>query len=82
MASGDTTLSIAIEGGVTKTVVLPAAIKDLSKSFKNRDVGYTDVEWQLTILNEMGDSIVNEANRQQSDVAVASLVAKTFTAAT
>ena len=82
MATGDVTISIAVEGGVTKSVVLDSATRALSRTkiaAANLTID-TDVEWQVFEVNKLGRVILGQANEQaQSD---ASWTPKTFTAAT
>ena len=82
MATGDTTISIAVEGGVTKSVVLDSATRALSRTkIATTNIGIdTDAEWQVFSVNKLGRVILAQANEQaQSD---ASWTPKTFTAAT
>lgn len=85
MATGDVTLSIAIAGGATKTVVLDSATRVLSRTKVAADrapdeVVDTDVKWQVITINRLANIVLAQANAQaQSD---ASWTAKTFTAAT
>ena len=89
MATGDVTISIAVEGGVTKTVVLDSATRVLALAYEtarttNPDTGQdaidTDAEWQTYFVNKFSKDIVSRANNQQE--ANLSYTAKTFTAAT
>ena len=82
MANGDITLSIAIEGGVTKTVVLDSATRVLARAHAENvdDEIDTDVKWQVLQVNKMGNSILNTANKH--GIASLSYTPKTFTAAT
>ena len=82
MATGDVTISIAVEGGVTKTVVLDSATRVLARaSAENVDDEIdTDVKWQVLQVNKMGNSILNTANKH--GIASLSYTPKTFTAAT
>ena len=81
MATGDTVISIAVEGGVTKSVTLDSATRVLSRThvtavFENID---TDAEWQVFEVNKLANVILNQANSQAQ--AAASWTPKTFTAA-
>tara|TARA_Y100000310_G_scaffold119364_1_gene118101 strand:+ start:772 stop:1020 length:249 start_codon:yes stop_codon:yes gene_type:complete len=82
MATGDVTLSLAVEGGVTKSVVLDSATRALSRTRVAADdetIG-TDAEWQVFQVNKLGTVILAQANAQaQRD---ASWTPRTFTAAT
>ena len=85
MATGDVTLSVAVEGGVTKTVAIDSATRVLALAFetampRNSDDPVTDAEWQALMVNYLADKIVLNANRQQE--AGLSYTAKTYTAAT
>ena len=82
MATGDVTISVAVEGGVTKTVVLNSATRVLARAYtENMDEGIdTDAKWQVFQINKMGNSILNTANKH--GIASLSYTPKTFTAAT
>jgi len=82
MATGDVVLSLAIEGGVTKTVTLDSATRVLSRTFvAGLDASIdTDVEWAVFNINKLGDVILKQANSQAKSAA--SWTPKTFTAAT
>jgi len=77
MATGDTTISIAVEGGVTKSVVIDSATRVLSRT--NTDID-SDAEWQVFEVNKLASVIIAQANSQAQ--AAASWTPKTFTAAT
>ena len=82
MATGDVTISLAIEGGVTKSVVLDSATRALSRTYvAGTDASIdTDAEWAVKNINKLGNVLLAQANRQaESD---ASWTAKSFTAAT
>ena len=82
MATGDVTITIAVEGGVTKTVTLNSATRVLARALveaNNPDID-TDVKWQVLQVNKMGNSILNVANKH--GIASLSYTPKTFTAAT
>jgi len=82
MATGDTTISIAVEGGVTKSVVLDSATRVLARAYvegNNEDID-TDAEWQVFEVNKLAKVILAQANHQAE--AAASWTPKTFTAAT
>lgn len=82
MATGDTTISIAVEGGVTKSVVLTSATRVLALADATAADALidTDAEWQVFMVNKMGNTVLARANSQAQ--AAASWTAKTFTAAT
>ena len=81
MATGDTVISIAVEGGVTKSVTLDSATRALSRTFEarnNSDID-TDAKWQVFQVNYLANVIVAQANGQSQRAA--SWTRKTFTAA-
>ncbi len=82
MATGDVTISVAVEGGVTKTVVLDSATRVLARASAENadDLIDTDAKWQVVEVNKMGNDIVKRANIQGR--ASLSYTPKTFTAAT
>ena len=86
MATGDCSLSISVEGGVTKTIAIDSATRVLALAFEtartstNDNPVNTDAEWQALMVNYLADHIVLNANRQQE--AGLSYTAKTYTAAT
>ena len=85
MAAGDVTVSIAIEGGVTKSVGLASDIRVKSKAYvvsipppSDLDLS-VDANWQINLINDFADRIVSQANMKATqDVAPTPL---TFTAA-
>ena len=86
MATGDIVISIAIEGGVTKSVTLDSATRALSRTFVSANyVGPsdaaidTDAKWQVFEINKVANVILAEANGQAQSAA--SWTRKTFTAA-
>ena len=85
MATGDCSLSISVEGGVTKTIAIDSATRVLALAFEtartstNDNPVNTDAEWQALMVNYLADHIVLNANRQQE---VVSYTPKTYTAAT
>ena len=82
MATGDVTISVAVEGGVTKTVVLDSATRVLARAYvENQDENIDDdAKWQTMEVNKMGNGILNRANKH--GIASLSYTPKTFTAAT
>ena len=82
MANGDITLSIAIEGGVTKSVTLDSATRVLARAYaENTDETIDDdAKWQVHQINKMGNGILHSANKH--GIASLSYTPKTFTAAT
>ena len=82
MATGDTTISIAVEGGVTKSVVIDSATRTKAKlgmSNFHKDLS-ADSDWQIYIVNQLASQLTNKANVQLKSET--SISAKTFTAAT
>jgi len=81
MATGDVTISVAVAGGVTKSVVLDSATRVLSRAnvAENDDEIDTDVKWQVLEVNKLASVILAQANSQAQ--AAASWTPKTFTAA-
>ena len=82
MATGDVTISVAVEGGATKSVVLNSATRVLARAYvAARDASIDDdAKWQVMEVNKMGNGILNRANKH--GVASLSYTPKTFTAAT
>ena len=81
MATGDVTISVAVVGGVTKSVVLDSATRVLSRAnVAGNDVTIdTDVKWQVVETNKLANVILAQANHQAQSAA--SWTPKTFTAA-
>ena len=81
MATGDVTISVAVAGGVTKTVTLDSATRVLSRAnVAGNDAAIdTDAEWQVFEVNKLASVILAQANSQAQ--AAASWTPKTFTAA-
>ena len=82
MATGDITITLAVEGGVTKTVTLNSATRVLARAYaENSDPDIdTDVKWQVVQINKMANGIIHTANKH--GIASLSYTPKTFTAAT
>lgn len=85
MATGDCTLSINVEGGVTKTVSIDSATRGLALAYEREMTSgngdpVTDAEWQSVMVNYLATRIVANANKQQNKAATPT--PKTFTAAT
>jgi len=81
MATGDVTISVAVAGGVTKSVTLDSATRVLSRANvagHNSDID-TDAEWQVVEVNKLANVILAQANHQAQSAA--SWTPKTFTAA-
>ena len=81
MATGDVTISVAVAGGVTKSVVLDSATRVLSRAniAGNDETIDTDAEWQVFEVNKLASVILSQANSQAQSAA--SWTPKTFTAA-
>ena len=81
MATGDVTISVAVAGGVTKSVVLDSATRVLSRTYVtgNNSSIDTDAEWQVFEVNKLASVILAQANHQAQSAA--SWTPKTFTAA-
>ena len=82
MATGDVTISVTVEGGATKSVVLNSATRDLARAYVEAmdDNIDDDAKWQVMEVNKMGNGILNRANKH--GIASLSYTPKTFTAAT
>ena len=82
MATGDITITLGIEGGVTKTVTLGSDVRVLARAHveaNDPDID-DDAKWQVLQVNKMANSILNVANKH--GIASLSYTPKTFTAAT
>ena len=82
MATGDVTISIAVEGGVTKTATFDSATRVLARAWVEAmdDNIDTDAKWQVSNVNNFATTIINAANKQ--GMASLSYTPKEFTAAT
>ena len=82
MATGDVTISVAVEGGVTKSVVLDSATRILALANATAADALidTDEAWQVFMVNKTGNVVLARANSQVQ--AAASWTPLTFTAAT
>ena len=81
MATGDVTISVAVEGGVTKSVVLDSATRALSRTYVtgiDEEIN-DDAKWQVFEVNKLGNLVLSQANAQAERNA--SWTPKTFTAA-
>ena len=84
MATGDITISIAVEGGVTKSATIDSATRVLAKALNDSEEDAdlsADADWQVYRVNKFASQIVRDANRKQETDAVGDLTAKTYTAA-
>jgi hypothetical protein len=80
MATGDVTISVAVAGGVTKSVVLDSATRVLSRAHvAGSESEMDDAEWQVFEVNKLASVILAQANSQAQ--AAASWTSQTFTAA-
>ena len=76
MATGDVTISIAVEGGVTKTASFNSATLVKAKAYQSIS---TDADWQVYNVNKSTNTIVALANKQlESELSIS---AKSYTAA-
>jgi len=82
MATGDVTISVAVAGGVTKSIVLDSATRVLSRAHvAASDASIdTDAEWQVHEVNKLANVVLAQANNEAQSAA--SWTPKTFTAAT
>lgn len=82
MAAGDTTISIAVEGGVTKTVVLDSAIREKAKlqTDNTEDGDWSDAAWAAFECNKLASVILSQANSQLASEVT--FTAAIFTSAT
>jgi len=85
MATGDVTVSISIEGGVVKSVVLASDIRVKAKAYAVSNPSVSDLDlsvdanWQINVVNDVADRIVGHANAKAIQDAMPT--PKTFTAA-
>ena len=82
MATGDMTISIEIEGGVTKSIVLDSATRQLLRAdYTAKNIGIdSDADLQVEEINHIGRDLLNRANAYGKGNV--SYTPKTFTAAT
>ena len=81
MATGDVTISVTVEGGATKSVVLNSATRVLARAYvEAMDESIDDdAKWQVFEVNKMGNGIASRANKH--GIASLSYTSKTFTKA-
>jgi len=81
MATGDVTISIAVEGGVTKNATFNSATRVKAKLYATTEENdySSDAAWQVYAVNKAAGSLVAQANKQLGSET--SYTAKTFTAA-
>ena len=66
MATGDVTISVAVEGGVTKTATFNSATRVKAKLYVTTEENdySTDAAWQVLAVNKAAASLVAQANKQ------------------
>ena len=82
MATGDVTITVTIEGGVSKVATVASAhrVKAIEYVNLSADPAYTDETWAVLMANKSGNGIIHAANTQ---LAIdAEPTPATFTAAT
>ena len=81
MATGDVTVSIAVEGGVTKSATFDSATRVKAKLYVSTDEVdlSADADWQIYSINKAASNIVAQANKQLEGET--SFTRKSFTAA-
>ena len=81
MATGDVTISVAVAGGVTKSVVLDSATRQKAKLHSTSEMQdlSADADWQVYVVNRAASSLVSGANARIASET--SYTKKTFTAA-
>jgi hypothetical protein len=82
MATGDVTISIAVEGGVTKSASFNSATRVKAQLYVDGnseiDLG-VDANWQIYSVNKAALALVVQANKQLESETT--FTAKTYTAA-
>ena len=76
MATGDVTVSIAVEGGVTKSATFNSATRIKTKLYV--DIS-TDADWQVYAVNKAAATLIDQANRQLESEAT--ITKKTYSVA-
>ena len=81
MASGDVTISVAVEGGVAKTVTLASATRVKNKLYRTSEGNdlSVDANWQLDVVNGWAGRLIEQANSQLESETT--FTRQTFTAA-
>ena len=83
MATGDVTISIAVEGGVTKSATFNSVTRVKAKLYvtdSNSAVDLSvDADWQVYAVNKAASALVTQANKQLEKETT--YTAKTYTAA-
>ena len=81
MATGDVTVSIAVEGGVTKAATFDSATRQKVKLYvtsEENDLS-ADAAWQVYAVNKLASGLIAQANNQLE--IETTITRKTFTAA-
>jgi len=81
MATGDVTISIAVEGGATKSASFNSATRVKAKLYvTDSDLDLSaDADWQVYAVNKAASVLVAQANNQLEKETT--FTAKTYTAA-
>ena len=81
MATGDVTISVAVEGGVAKTVTLASATRVKNKLYRTSEGNdlSVDANWQLDVVNGWAGRLIEQANSQLESETT--FTRQTFTAA-
>ena len=81
MAIGDVTISVAVEGGVTKAVTLASATRVKNKLYRTseRNNLSVDANWQIDVVNGWAGRLIEQANSQLESETT--FTRQTFTAA-
>ena len=68
MATGDVTISIAVEGGTTKSVSFNSATRVKAKLYVTKSGSVVDLSvdanWQIYCVNNAASVLINQANKQ------------------
>ena len=66
MATGDVTISVAVEGGVAKTVTLASATRVKNKLYRTSESNNlsVDANWQIDVVNGWAGRLIEQANSQ------------------
>ena len=84
MASGDVRISIAVEGGVTKSAVVDSETRVAAKAYADSVVETdlsADADYLIHQVNKFAGMIVADANRNLDNSATASVSHKTIATA-
>lgn len=81
MATGDISVSVTVEGGLTKTATVTSAVRAKALEWVNRDRGgepdYTDSTWSVLLANRFANTLAHAADKQQLADATPAAVAVT-----